>query len=190
MGQPPIYTIGHGTREMAGFVAVLQRLQIAYLIDVRSRPYSRFQPDFSKGPLEQHLKTAGIRYVYMGDLLGGQPPDPACYSEGKVDYDKVRQKEFFRRGIGRLREAWKGQRHVALLCSELRPEQCHRSKLIGAALAEEGISVAHIDESDSLLSQEVVLMRLVKGQPSLFGDDFYHFTSRKRYEQEGDEEED
>lgn len=187
MPTTPIFTIGYGAREIEELIAVLKRYQIAYLIDVRSKPYSRYKPDFSKQALEERLKVAGVRYLFMGDLLGGQPDDPDCYVDGKVDYEKVNEKGFYRQGIGRLAEAWKQQRRVALMCSEGKPEQCHRSKLIAATLVAAQIEVAHIDENDALISQEDVLLRLRGGQPSLFGTALDHFTSRKRYERELDD---
>lgn len=181
MSQIPLYTIGYGAREIDEFVAVLQRYGVAYLLDVRSRPYSRYKPDFNKQTLERRLQAAGIRYVFMGDALGGQPDDPDCYTDGKVDYEKVRQKPFYTAGIQRLRDAWEKQAPAAIMCSEGKPETCHRSKLIGRTLSETAVALAHIDENDQLISQEEALLRLTKGQPSLFGDDFYRFTSRKRY---------
>jgi uncharacterized protein (DUF488 family) len=83
--QVPVYTIGYGTREIDAVITLLRRYRINYLIDIRSKPYSRYKPDFSKDKLEEHLKQAGIRYVFMGDSLGGRPDDPACYDdEGRV----------------------------------------------------------------------------------------------------------
>jgi uncharacterized protein (DUF488 family) len=184
MSQIPIYTIGYGSREIAAFVAALQQYEIAFLLDVRSRPYSRYKPDFSKPALEQHLKAYQIRYVFMGDTLGGQPDEPACYRDGKVDYDAVRDQPFFRDGLSRLQEAFQKQVRVAVMCSEGKPEQCHRSKLIGVALTAVAVPVCHIDENDALISQADVLLRLTQGQPSLFGDDFQQYTSRKRYQGE------
>ncbi|MCI0578158.1 MAG: DUF488 domain-containing protein [Chloroflexi bacterium] len=190
MTSTPIYTIGYGAREIEAFVAALQAHGVAYLIDVRSRPYSRYKPDFSKDALAQHLKEHGIRYVFMGDMLGGRPADADCYrADGKVDYDKVGQKPFYQEGIGRLREAWEQQLRVAIMCSEGKPEQCHRAKLIGETLVKEGIGVAHIDENNQLVSQVDVQHRLNKGQPSLFGPDFQPATSRKRYRPEEEESE-
>jgi len=186
MSQLPIYTIGYGAREIEDFIAVLKSRQIAFLIDIRSKPYSRYKPDFSKHALERKLQVQGIRYVFMGDTLGGQPDDPDCYKEdGKVDYGKIRGKEFYARGIGRLRQAWQNQVSVVLMCSEGKPEMCHRSKLIGKSLVEEGIDLIHIDENNQLISQEDVDLRLNKGQPSLF-DDYYQYTSRKKYRPDGE----
>ncbi len=182
MTKSPVYTIGYGARDMAAFIQVLQTNGIVYLIDVRSKPYSRYKPDFSKDALERRLQQSGIRYVFMGKTLGGQPDDPDCYTDGKVDYDKCRQKPFFREGIGRLRRAWEQQLPAAIMCGEGKPENCHRSKLIAPALLAEGIEVAHIDENDQLITQEDVILRVTKGQPSLFGDEFHRLTSRKRYE--------
>ena len=184
MSQIPIYTIGYGARDMDAFIAALKKFNVAFLIDVRSKPYSRYKPEFSKHALEQHLQQAGIRYVFMGDTLGGRPDNLDCYTEGKVDYDKVAQQSFYREGTGRLRRPYEKQTLVALMCSEGKPEQCHRSKLIGRTLTEAGIEVAHIDEHDNLITQDDVFLRLNKGQPSLFGDEFYQFTSRKRYQPE------
>lgn len=184
----PIYTIGYGAREIEDFIAVLQTHGITYLIDVRSRPYSRYKPDFSKQQLAGHLEAKGIRYVFMGDTLGGQPDDPDCYKDGKVDYDKVRQKEFYQAGIARVQAAQRQQLPVVLMCSEGKPENCHRTKLIGQTLDAAGVALAHIDEQDKLISQHDVELRYNKGQLSLFSDDFQPLTSRKRYQKQQEEE--
>lgn len=182
VNRPPIFTIGYGARDIDAFIATLKAYNVAYLIDVRSKPYSRYKPDFAKKALAGHLQTHGIRYVFMGDRLGGQPDDPDCYTDGKVDYEKVYQKLFYQEGIGRLREAWQQQLRVALMCSEGKPEQCHRSHLIGKTLTNEGIDVAHIDENDQLITQQDIVLREKKGQLSLPGMDHHRTTSRKRYE--------
>jgi uncharacterized protein (DUF488 family) len=190
MSEKPLYTVGYGARSIEEFLDLLEEWEIAFLLDVRSRPYSRYKPDFSKDALERHLKGRGIRYVFMGDTLGGQPADPECYTpDGKVDYEVCRGKPFFQEGIGRLQGAWKQGHAVVLMCSEGKPEQCHRSKLIGPALEEVGIDPTHIDENDRPLSQEEVMLRVIGGQPSLFGPDFHQLTSRKRHAPDDNDEE-
>jgi len=187
MSKTPIYTIGYGARTIEQLVALLKEQGIDYLIDVRSRPYSRYKPEFSKGSLEAYLKAHGVRYVFMGDTLGGQPEDPDCKDdEGKVLYEKVKEKAFYQEGIGRLQQVWAQQLTVALMCSEGKPEGCHRSKLIGATLAELNIDVAHIDEEGQSLTQEEVMLRTSGGQLD-FGADFRQHTSRKRYPQDSEE---
>lgn len=186
-----IYTIGYGARDIDAFIAALRRYNIAYLIDVRSQPYSRYKPDFSKDALEEHLRRGGIRYVYMGDTLGGRPDDPTCYdAEGKVDYTALTQRDFYQAGIERLTKAWSQGLTVSLMCSEGKPEMCHRSKLIGRTLTEHGLTVAHIDEHDEAISQAEVILRLTGGQLSLFEDTRPGSTSRKSYGPVGREEED
>ena len=186
--RPPLFTIGYGSRSLDLLLATLKSNGIEFLLDVRSSPYSKFKPEFSKEVLQLRLERAGIRYLFMGDTLGGQPKDPACHTDGKVDYDKVRVQPFFQEGIARLLKAFEQQRPVALMCSEGRPEQCHRSKLIGEALAGAGIPVCHIDEDGGRLTQTQVIDRLTKGQMDLFGQ--IPFTSRKRYgPREGEEAE-
>ena len=184
----PIYTIGYGARDLPALLAVLKQHAIAYLIDVRTAPYSRFKPEFSKEALEKALVARGIRYVFMGDSLGGRPDDPACYVDGKVEYAAVAQTAAYRAGIARVRAAFQQQQRVVLMCSEGKPETCHRSKLIGKTLDEEGIPVAHIDETDTLRTQAEIIFRLTDGQLSLFGG--YDFTSRKRYAHDEQDEQD
>lgn len=181
MSEPiPIYTIGYGSRTLEEFIAVLRQYQIAYLVDVRSAPYSRYKPEYSKEALAQTLQAQGIRYVYLGDALGGLPNDPTCYGEdGKADYDKVKVRAVYQQGLERLQTAFRQQQRVALMCSEGKPEQCHRSKLIGVSLAALQIPLAHIDETGGLQSQEEVMQAVIGPQLSLFD---MGFTSRKRYQ--------
>ncbi len=176
----PIYTIGYGSRSIEQFIEALQHHEIAYLIDVRSAPYSRYKPEFSKEPLAAELQRHGIRYVFMGDTLGGHPDDEDCYDEqGQVDYEKVKETESYQSGIERLQTAFAQRQCVALMCSEGKPEQCHRSKLIGASLDKKDIPLIHIDENDEQQPQEKVIDRLTGGQMRLFGEDT--FRSRKQY---------
>ena len=161
----PIYTIGYGSRSIEQFIEVLQQHEIAYLIDVRSTPYSRYKPEFSKEALEAKLQQHRIRYVFMGDTLGGHPDDETCYdAKGQVDYEKVKNTEIYQRGIERLQTAFAQQQCIALMCSEGKPEHCHRSKLIGASLTAQDLPVIHIDENDEQQTQDDVIERLTKGQ--------------------------
>jgi len=166
----PIYTIGHGNRSLDEFIELLQRYHIAFLIDIRSQPYSRYNPQFSKAALEKSIPQHNTRYVFMGDTLGGRPADETCYLNGHVDYVKVREKAFFQQGMARLRTAWEKQLHVALMCSEMKPQECHRSKLIGNALIEQHIAVAHIDELGACKEQQAVNNLLLGGQATLFAE--------------------
>jgi len=176
----PVFTIGYGSRTLDDFVRVLQNYDIEFVLDVRSAPYSRFKPEFSKDALETHLREHAIRYIYLGDQLGGQPKDRDCYEDDKVVYARVKEKAFYRAGLERVQAAFRRQRRVVLMCSEGKPEMCHRSKLIAASLIELDIPVAHIDEHDTLRGQDNIIAELTDGQLSLFGE--HDFTSRKRYQ--------
>ncbi len=165
----PIYTIGYGSRSITEFIEVLKQFHIAFLIDVRSVPYSGYKQEFSKEPLENEVQKHGIRYVFMGELLGGKPDDESCYVNGMVDYEKVKQTEFFQQGIARIHSAFSQQQRVALMCSEGKPEHCHRCKLIGATLISEDLPVVHIDKNTELKTQEEIIERITGGQLSMFG---------------------
>ncbi len=166
----PLYTIGHGNRSIESFLALLERYSIDFLVDVRSQPYSRYNPHFSKASLEASLVRQGLSYVFMGDSLGGRPTDPGCYVAGKVDYALVHDKAWYQQGIARLHTAWEKQLRVALMCSELKPQDCHRSKLIGNTLLEQHIAVSHIDEKGELKGQAELNLLLTHGQLPLFED--------------------
>ncbi len=118
----------------------------------------------------------------MGDTLGGRPKDSSCYVGNKIDYNKVREKPFFQRGITYLHTAWEKQLRIALMCSEAKPQECHRSKLIGNVLIEQNIDVAHIDETGATKTQlqiNHIIQKLTDEQPSLFSDESLVIMSKK-----------
>lgn len=169
----PLYSIGHGTRPWDVFISLLKEHGIEYLIDVRTRPYSRFNPQYNRKALEQSLGAVGIRYVFMGDTLGGRPEDPNCYTpDGRVDYSVMRTKDFFLTGMERLMKAHQKDVALAMMCSESKPSECHRTRLIGQALAQANVPVMHIDERGELRSHAHVVrtISLKAGSSDLFGD--------------------
>jgi hypothetical protein len=119
-----------------------------------------------------------MKYVFMGAQLGGRPKDDDCYTNGKVDYSKCREKDFLKKGIARLLDAYKQGLRLCILCSEGQPKKCHRTKLLGVVLEENGINVQHLLPDGRVTSQAEVIRELTGGQESLFGD---FFLSRKAY---------
>jgi uncharacterized protein (DUF488 family) len=180
-------TIGYGARSLDEFLDVLAAHGIEYLIDVRRWPRSRYKPDFSRPTLEPALAARGITYVHMGETLGGIPDDDASYSDGRVDYGRVAESEPFQAGLARLRTIHEKGLPTALMCSEGKPELCHRSKLIGVELAREGIEISHIDADGSVVSQADVMLRLTGQQMTMPGELAPPLQSRKRYRPAGSE---
>jgi len=184
MYQSTIYSIGNGVKKIEDFIAELKFFNIQFLYDVRSKPYSRWNPQFNQKALKLKLEEKGIKYVYVGDTLGGFPKDKSCYDlNGKVVYDLVKEKDFFKEGLERLTTANEKQIKLAIMCSESRPEECHRSKLIGQELIKKKISVQHIISDKLVKSQEIVMAELTKGKGTLdlFGGEM-DFRSGKSYE--------
>lgn len=183
MEKKPLYTIGHGNRKSKDFLALLKEFGIEYLIDVRSQPHSKFYPQFNQNELKFFLEQNGIRYVFMGDDIGGRPKDTTCYDrEGKVDYETLKAKDFFKSGIKRLKTAYFKDINLAIMCSESKPCECHRSKLIGRVLDSDNIVLQHIDENGKIKNQATVINELNKGLSpiDLFGNPI-NVTSRKTY---------
>jgi uncharacterized protein (DUF488 family) len=178
-----MYTIGYGNRDPENFIFLLKKFSIKYLVDIRTKPYSKFAPQFNQHELKILLESQGVTYVFMGDLIGGIPRDPSCYNiEGKVDYGILKTKDFFLQGIRRLKTAHDKGISIVLMCSESKPSECHRSKLIGQLLKKENIMLTHIDEKGNLKDQITVMNELNNGFPEtdLFGKSLYS-TSRKVY---------
>ncbi|MCW8896600.1 MAG: DUF488 domain-containing protein [Flavobacteriales bacterium] len=180
VSSPQILSIGYGNRSIEEFILILKRYQISSLIDVRSAPYSKYNSKFSQNDLKSYLNNSGITYDFMGDNLGGRPNDLACYTEGKVDYETIRTKEFFKKGINNLLTK-ASKKRVVIMCSEGKPHECHRSKLIGKELVNNDVSIIHIDHNSNLRSQNEVMLLATKGvnDTSLFGEE--QLKSRKKY---------
>lgn len=178
-----IYSIGHGRKTIEAFLNELKSFDIQYLLDIRSKPYSQWSPHFNQHTLEIEMKKHKIAYVFVGDSLGGLPSDSSCYDrDGKVVYDLIKEKEFFKEGLERLIIANEKKINLAIMCSESKPEECHRTKLIGQEMLKKGISINHIVSKGRLKSQQTVMSELTKGMgtKNLFGKET-NFTSRKSY---------
>ena len=137
------FTIGHSTLPLDQFLALLLPHGITAVCDVRSSPYSRWQPQFNREPFKQWLQDQGIAYVFMGDELGGRYADAALYQDGRVQYERVAATPAFRAGLDRLKKGLE-RYAVALLCAEADPLACHRTLLVARHLAQEGVAVEHI----------------------------------------------
>lgn len=143
-----VYTVGHSNQPQERFIALLQRHGIQVLVDVRSAPYSRYVPHFNRPDLQEGAQRAGLRYLYLGEELGGRPPTDDYYdAEGHVLYGRVAVAPFFLRGLERLKDAG-GRERTAIMCSEEDPTNCHRHLLIARVLDGQGVRVLHIRGDD------------------------------------------
>ncbi len=153
-----LFTIGHSNHGIELFLDLLRRHAIEAVADVRSRPYSRFVPHFSKPSLARLLAAADIDYLYLGAELGGKPLTPQTSTT--VDYaSRVRQPEF-RAGIEQLLAAAR-KRRVAMLCRERDPLDCHRLHLICRHVQPIIGEIAHILPNGALEVQEETERRLL-----------------------------
>jgi uncharacterized protein (DUF488 family) len=152
-----IFSIGHSNQSVEAFLSLLQQYAIQVLVDVRSRPYSRYVSHFSSAPLAAAVRQAGLKYMFMGKELGGRPDGDEFYDAGgHVLYNRVAKAPFFLDGIKRLKEGGRTYR-IAIMCSEEDPTACHRHLLIGRVLAEQGVNLIHI-RGDGLMQTEKELI--------------------------------
>ena len=155
-----VLTIGHSNHMLDDFVSLLREHKVTQVADVRSAPYSRYNPQFDRESLEQALEMHGIKYVFLGRQLGARPKDRSCYENGRVQYALLARTDLFREGIGRVIQGAKEHR-VTLMCAEKEPLDCHRTILVAKALTEQGVAVEHILSDGRLEPQEAALKRLL-----------------------------
>ena len=145
-----IYTVGHSNGPADRLLELLQQHAITAVADVRSRPYSKFSPQFNREQLAPVLKAAGVEYVFLGNELGARSADPACYRNGRAQYALIAKTAVFESGIARLQAGMENFR-LAIMCAEKEPLGCHRSMLIARYLHERNFDVRHILDRKSVV---------------------------------------
>jgi uncharacterized protein (DUF488 family) len=144
-----LYTIGHSTRALDEFIAVLQAHSIQTLVDIRSFPMSRRLPHFNREALEKTLPAAGISYLWLKELGGRRKklrddsPNVALRNDSFRNYADYMLTEDFQRGIAELIKL-AGQSRTCYMCAERVYFRCHRM-LVSDWLVAHGHEVFHID---------------------------------------------
>jgi uncharacterized protein (DUF488 family) len=187
MAQQTLFTIGHSTHTQEYFIGLLTQHGITALCDVRSKPYSRVNPQFNREELKQSLAACGITYVFLGKELGARSEDPACYENGRVQYDRLARTDLFRQGLDRVQKGMQEYRLV-LMCAEKEPLECHRTILVARRLDALGLDVQHIHANGELESHNDAVSRLAR-MLNLPEDDMFHSREEllaEAYERQGE----
>lgn len=126
-----IYTIGHSTRSLKEFIDLLEKYKIEHLIDVRTIPYSFYNPQFNKELFQKNLKKHKIKYTHMKGLGGLRHAKKDSKNMGWKNasfrgYADYMQTKLFKKNIDRLIE-YGLKKKVAIMCAEALPWKCHRS---------------------------------------------------------------
>src|SRR5436853_4555734 len=142
-----LWTIGHSTRPMEGFIGLLHAHGIHLLVDVRTIPYSRRNPQFNTGALAESLLQACLQYQHLPTLGGRRKSRPDSMNLGWRNasfrgYADYMQTDRFRGALEDLM-AYGKERATAIMCAEAVPWRCHRS-LIADALVRRGWTVRHV----------------------------------------------
>ena len=167
MGEPTIFTIGHGSRTLDVFVELLEGAGIRLLVDVRTAPASRKHPHFGKDALAASLPARGIAYDWSGRDLGGwrrARPDSrhvAMRSPGFRGYADHMETEGFRAARDALIETAR-RTPTAVMCAESVWWRCHRRMLADALLAA-GCDVRHIMERGRIEPHRLTAAARIEG---------------------------
>ena len=167
-----LFTIGHSTHPTDHFITLLHQHAITILYDVRSTPYSRFNPQFNKETLQKTLQQNAIAYRYMGAELGARSENPDCYIEGKAQFSRLATEPSFRHGISQL-TADIADNKIALMCAEKDPTICHRMILVCRQMRAVTPHIKHILADGSIEENEESenrLLQLHKITPDMFKD--------------------
>jgi uncharacterized protein (DUF488 family) len=164
--QLTVFTVGHSTRTLPEFIEILRAHHISLVVDVRSAPRSRHNPQFNKETLPAALKAEGIGYVHIPDIGGLRRPARDSVNtawrnksfRGYADY--MQTKEFTEQLLHLM--ALARENHVAIMCAEALPWRCHRS-LIADALVVRNVRVEHIISKNSVIKHELTEWAHVEG---------------------------
>lgn len=169
-----LFTIGHSNHTLEKFLGLLDENNIMILVDVRTAPYSRYNPQFNKESLQSALDRHNLKYYYAGKYLGGRPADPSCYKSGvlpvegtdylhEVNYPEVMKRPWFIKGVESLVEIL-DQDVTAIMCSEEDPADCHRHHLIAKYMmsAHPEVKVSHIRGDGTVYSARSIMTSVDK----------------------------
>ncbi|WP_428031396.1 DUF488 family protein [Ancylobacter sp.] len=155
-----IFSVGHSTHSLDRFLEMISNCQTNAIADVRSSPFSRYAPHFSRPELKKTLLAHRISYVFLGAELGGRPSQSSLFCDGVADYEAMAGTNLFKKGIERLKIGMQKHR-ITLMCSEQDPLDCHRCLLVSRALAEIGKNIGHIMSNGSIVDHSEIEGRLL-----------------------------
>jgi uncharacterized protein (DUF488 family) len=160
MAKPNLFTIGHSDHGTSEFISLLKRHGVDTIADVRSQPYSRFNPQFNRETLAVSLKQGDIQYVFLGRELGARRTEREGYRDKQAGYDLISRLPAFRDGLERLRRGIDAHQ-IALLCAEKDPITCHRAVLVCRHLRDFA-DIRHILEDGTVETNEQAESRLLE----------------------------
>ena len=169
-GESELFTIGHSTHTVDYFIDLLKKHSITAVCDVRSHPYSKYNPQFNREVLKEELKRNNIAYVFLGKELGARSENPNCYIDGRVQYNYLVDEPSFQQGIIRLKKGMK-QYSIALMCAEKDPITCHRTILVCREMRSHTKQIKHIlanGEIETNLEAEERLLTTLGIVPDMF----------------------
>ena len=150
-----LFTIGHSNQSQEEFLAMLRRHGVNCVVDVRSVPASKYTPQFNMEQLRGFLKHNDVQYLHFGNEFGARRTD--CINEdGQVDFEEAVKTTAFLSGVERIKNGIEKGYHIALMCSEANPLECHRFSLVAHYFHENGWDVQHILKDAELASHREI----------------------------------
>jgi len=169
--KPTVFTVGHSTRSVSQFIEIIRAYGIKKVVDIRTIPKSRYNPQFNKDALRESLKAVKIGYLHMKGLGGlrhalKDSPNTGWRNASFRGFADYMQAEEFKENLEKLIAAAEKQATV-IMCAEAVPWRCHRS-LIGDALLVRGVQVRHIMSASSSREHTLTPWAKVKGTKIIY----------------------
>jgi len=166
-----VYALGHSTRTIDAFIEILQAHSISMLVDIRTIPRSRHNPQFSEAELKKSLEDKCVTYTHFGELGGLRKAKKDSVNtgwqnasfRGFADYMQTRE---FASAIRKLMQLAK-QGRVAIMCAEGNPFRCHRS-LVADALTVRKVRVLHISSKTSVREHTLTKFAKINGTKIMY----------------------
>jgi uncharacterized protein (DUF488 family) len=168
-----VHTLGHSTRTLDEFVALLDAHGIAGIADVRRFPASRRHPHFSREALAASLAETGRAYMWLPELGGRRPvradsPHVGWREPGFRGYADHMETDEFRRGLDELLRL-AAERQTAVMCAEAVPWRCHR-QLLSDALVVRGVDAVHVLDVAAAKPHRLTAFARVEGDRIVYDD--------------------
>jgi len=149
-----IFTIGSSVHTTNEFISILTKYKINAIADVRSVPYSNHTPQYNRKPLTNVLKEKSIYYLDFSEEFGARRKESDVYTNNQIDFGKVMKLPIFITGIDRIKNGIEKGYHIALLCTEKDPLDCHRFSLVSKALNNKlSLDIDHILYDGEIVNQ-------------------------------------
>ena len=156
-----VYSIGYSGFKNNEFVETLHMYNVNLVVDVRSKPYSQYFPDYNKEIFEKFLKDEHVFYRNYAVEFGARQTNNSYYVQGYMDFELFSQSDSFLNGFDKIEKTLAKGYTPVLMCAEKDPFNCHRAILVSRAFSLAGYHIEHLLPNNETVTQSDIERRLL-----------------------------